>query len=147
MSRTSCLIAVLSSLVLLGGCRRVPDRENELELLSLKSKCREDGERVRLEWKKTYFQDTFSDEPEYTYNRERRTCLWLGEYSGPSFDRQETAGSSTPKLIRVQTHVRFILDVYTNRTLIEYTEHDGQQIGDVTKAEFERVRKQLFDSL
>jgi hypothetical protein len=113
-----------------------------LQLISLKSKCREDGEKVRLEWKNTYYQDVFSDEPEYAYNPSLKTCLWLGEYRGPSIDKEPTTG----RLIPVQTHVIFILDVYSNKTLIEYTEHNGQQIGDISETDFRRRKAELFNS-
>ena len=95
-----------------------------------------------MEWKKTYYQDTFSDEPEYTYNRELKTCLWLGEYRGPSIDTEEVGGKS--RLMPVQTHVQFILDVFTNKPLIEYTEHNGKQIGDVSEADFKKRKTELF---
>ena len=131
-------IAVLS----MAGCGKVTLSQNDdLHPLALKSKCREDGEKIRSEWKRTYFQDVFSDEPQYVYNRSLQTCFWLGEYTGPSIDR-----GSAGKLVPVQTHVQFILDVYTNKTLIEYTEHNGEQIGDVSKADFQRRKSQLFDS-
>ena len=45
----------------------------------------------------------------------------------------------------MQTHVKFILDVYTNKILIEYTEHNGQQIGDVSEIDFKRRKAELFN--
>jgi len=45
----------------------------------------------------------------------------------------------------VRTHVKFILDVYTNKTLVEYTEHEGKQIGDVSAAAFNQRKNQLFN--
>jgi hypothetical protein len=132
--------AILMYLVfLIGGCDSVTRRrEEDLRVLTLKSKCREDGEKVRSEWKRTYYLDTFSDEPGYSYSEPLKTCLWIDEYTGPAIDFESVAGRSVPKLVSVRTHVKFILDVYTNKPLIEYTEHDGKQIGDVSEADFKR---------
>jgi len=139
--RTPSILLLLLMAMLIASCQKsASEGVDALKLMSLKSKCREDGEKARLEWKKTYYQDTFSDEPEYAYNPALNTCLWLGEYTGPSADRDESTG----KIVPVQTHVRFILDVYTNKTLIEYTEHDGQQIGDVSAMAFNLRKTQLF---
>lgn len=125
------------------GCQSAPSPEHaDLQLMSLKSKCREDGDKVRSAWKATYYQDTFSDEPEYAYSPSLKTCLWLGEYSGPSVDKDPRTG----KLIPVRAHVKFILDVYTNKSLIEYTEHNGQQIGDISEADFMRQKARWFNS-
>ena len=130
-------------MLILAGCGTGPSNGlSDQELLSLKSKCRQDGERVRQEWQRTYFQDVFSDEPQYVYNRQLKTCLWLGEYTGPSLDSDD----ATSNLISVQTHVKFILDVYTNKTLIEYTEHNGKPIGEVTEAAFVQRKAELFDA-
>ena len=126
----------------IGGCQKATNQTDDLQLLSLKSKCREDGEKVRSEWKKTYWQDVFSDDAEYAYNPSLKTCLWFGEYHGPSMDKEPATG----KLIAVQANVKFILDVYTNKTLIEYTEHNGQQIGDVSEAHFNQRKAELFKS-
>jgi hypothetical protein len=134
------LTCVVGSILIIIGCGTTVNRESELQLISLKSKCREDGEKTRAEWKKTYFQDTFADEPEYSYNPTLKTCLWLGEYRGPAGIIEPT----TKKAAYVQTHVKFILDVYTNKTIIEYTEHDGKQIGDVTEATFNQRKAELF---
>src|SRR6266436_10100688 len=121
MRRGFPLTPLLCVIWIIGGCERASVKQTtDLDLVSLKSKCREDGVKVRSEWKKTFYQDIFSDEPEYAYNPSLKTCLWLGEYRGPSMDKEPTTG----KLIPVQTHVHFILDVYTNKTLIEYTEHN-----------------------
>ena len=142
--RLRCL--VISGVLTIAGCDNVTlSKEDNAQLLALKSKCREDGEKVRAEWKRTYFQDTFSDEPEYGYSPALKTCLWIGEYRGPSVDVQP-AGGGKDKLIPVQTHVQFILDVYTNKTLIEYTEHNGKQIGDVSEADFKRRKAELLNS-
>lgn len=117
-------------------------RRNDLALLQLKSKCREDGEKTRATWKTRYYQDTFSDEPQYAYSESLQTCLWLDEYRGPSFDR-----NASGKIIPVQTRVRFILDIYSNKPLIEYTEHGGEQIGDVSLAAFNQKRAEFFNSV
>jgi hypothetical protein len=59
--------SVLLSLlwVITPGCKQNPTagQMDDVQLLTLKSKCRDDGEKVRQEWKRTYFQDTFSEEP------------------------------------------------------------------------------------
>jgi hypothetical protein len=137
---------VICAVFTIGGCDRVtPSKQDNAQLLALKSKCREDGEKVRAEWKRTYFQDRFSDEPEYSYSPSLKTCLWIGEYRGPSVDVESTGGGKD-KLVPVQTHVQFILDVYTNKPLVEFTEHDGKQIGDVSEADFKRRKAELFGS-
>jgi hypothetical protein len=50
------------------------------------------------------------------------------------------------KLYLSQAHVQFILDVYTNKTLIEYTEHEGKQIGNVSETEFKHRKAELLGS-
>lgn len=142
MRRALVLVGILYTLSTTGGCGKAT-QEDDLHLISLKSKCREDGEKVRVEWKRTYYQDVFSDEPEYVYNQSLKTCLWIDEYTGPSIDSEPVVGSSVPRLVSVRTHVKFILDIYTNKTLVEYTEHDGKQIGDVSAADFNRRKAQL----
>lgn len=147
MHCASGIVAILCALFTISGCSNsTSNQEKDLRLLALKSKCREDGEKVRSEWKQRYYQDVFSEEPEYSYNQSLNTCLWLGEYRGKSADWLPVPGRSVPKIVSVQTHVQFILDIYTNKTLIEYTEHDGKQIGDVSKADFETDKTRLFGS-
>lgn len=86
-------------------------------MLDLKDKCREDGRKVRVEWVARYHGETFSGEDEYAYNAELNTCLWTEEYWGPA------------ALLGGQIRVKFILDVQGNKTLIEFTEHNGKQLG------------------
>jgi hypothetical protein len=76
----------------------------------------------------TYFGYTFTNEPQYSYNPSLKTCLWADEYWSPT------------------DHVQFILDVYTNKTLIEYTEQGIKQIGDVSYTDFARRKAELFGS-
>lgn len=140
--RRFCLGIVLGGISAIVGCERGSGTQtDDLRLLSLKSKCRDEGVKVFQEWKKTFFQDTFSDASEYTYNPALKTCLWLGEYYGPSFDRDKAG-----KLVPVQTHVKLIVDVYTNKPLIEFTAHGAEQIGDVSEKEFNAKRADLFQN-
>jgi hypothetical protein len=88
MRRLAVLVLLVSAAVATLGCEnRGLVRTDDAALVALKSKCREDGEKVRSEWKETYYQDVFSDEPQYAYSMSLKTCLWLGEYRGPSFDK------------------------------------------------------------
>jgi hypothetical protein len=117
---------------IIGGCVQTARQEDDGHLLALKSKCREDGDKARQEWARTYFGEQFSKEPEYAYSPSLKTCIWLGEYWGPA------------SLEPGEIHVRFILDVYSNKILIEYTALNGKQIGDVSAAEFERMRMDVL---
>ncbi len=140
-----CGPAILFALITSGGCERPASKGEDSQLLALKSKCREDGQKVRAEWMRTYFQDTFSDEPEYGYSSALKTCLWIGEYQGPGADWEPAADGGKKRLIPVQTHVKFILDIYSNKTLIECTQHNGKQIGEVSEADFKRRKAELLD--
>ena len=129
-----CLVVALFTttlVVLIGGCVQAK-QQDDLHLLGLKSKCREDADKARQEWARTYFGEQFSKEPEYAYSPTLKTCVWVGEYWGPA------------SLESGEIHVRFILDVYSNKTLIEYTALNHKQIGDISMEEFERKRMELL---
>jgi hypothetical protein len=111
---------MVCALFAMSGCVNLGlTKADDAAQVALKSKCREDGDRVRSEWIKTYFGNTFSNEPEYTYNESLKTCLWLDQYWGPSLERSASAVSKD-KSVAVVANTRFILDVYTNKTVIEY---------------------------
>ena len=102
--------------------------QNDTPLIMLKSKCREDGKKVSGEWIKRYYQDTFLLDPQYAYNVKLRTCLYA-----QSYDEGITYGA-------------FVIDAYTNQTIIEYTQTNGKQVGPISKADFNEKYKELFQT-
>jgi hypothetical protein len=131
-----------SALIVVSGCGETASKQSDLDsspklesdpqMLTMKSKCREDGDKVRAEWARTYFSEQFSKEPEYAYSPSLKTCIWVGEYWGKS------------ALLPGEMHVRFLLDVYSNKTLIEYTANDGKPIGEISAMDFERKRMEIL---
>ena len=136
---------VLASFLATIGCSR-REAENS-RLLELRTKCRDDGAKVQVEWKAAHPSATAAGghgelttlggwlaTDEYTYEPRSNTCLWSGEYRG----------AHGPLGV---WHVKIILDVYTNKPLIQFVESDGKQVGDVTEVEFERRKTALFGSI
>jgi len=121
-----------------GGCTVTPEpKPSELEILALKSKCREDGMKVSKEWEQRYFGNTFPSDQLYSYNQAFHTCLWLVEYVH--------IGRLGADLKPVDdSHKLLILDIYSNRILSEFTRHNGVVVGDVSEADFNRLKGQLF---
>ena len=103
--------------------------KNDTSLIMLKSKCREDGKRGSDEWIKRYYQDTFLLDPQYAYNVKLNTCLYAQSY----IEGQTTYGA-------------FIVDAYANQAIIEYTQRDGQQVGPISKDDFNKKYKELFQT-
>ena len=113
----------------------------------MKARCRDAGESLRREWVARYATETFSDAPEYSYCDSLKTCLYADDYID--------AGNTTVNALLKANSRRdwFIVDVYTNKVLVEYTEHDGQSITDEvdpvmcrTKIEFDERKTRLFNS-
>jgi hypothetical protein len=122
------LYAILACLIVGMACRTsVSD-----STLVLKSKCREDGRKVRAEWISRYRGNTFFDSDEYAYNPNLKTCLWFGEYTRP-------IGA-----LGGQIYAKFIVDVYANKKLIEFTEQTGKQMGTVSEANFDKKKAELM---
>lgn len=118
------------ALTAIAGCKNVGSRPpSDAEILVLKSKCKEAGQKTRLEWIVAYPQDIFANEPEYGYVQSLHTCVWIDEYWGPPLKSRE--------------HVKFVLDVFSNKIVIEYKEHDGRQSGALSEAEFNRRKVDL----
>ena len=105
-------------------------------LLMLKSKCREDGKRFSEDMIKTYYGDHYIGTPQYVYNAKLDTCLYAHSYGG-----EPIIGVG-----KIYRHNAFIIDIYTNHPIIEYTETDGEQLGDVSKDDFNKKYKELFQT-
>lgn len=102
--------------------------------LMLKSKCQEDGKKISDERIKMHPLDTFSPNPKYTYNEKMTTCLYAHSHMAPP-------------LLGVGTSYRynaFIVDIYTNQPIIEYSAPDGKELGPVSRDDFNRKYKELF---
>lgn len=115
----------------------VPDtKETKEVMLRLKGQCRDAGAKTRAEWLKTFPNEHFSDEPQYAYNGDLNTCLYADSYTD----------SGHPLIPGVKfRQIRFILDSYANKTLIEYTAYDGKPIeGSVSEAEFDSKKGALM---
>src|SRR5207248_1822769 len=111
--------------------------------MRMKERCAEAGLRARQDWVARYHGETFSDSPEYGYSGRLNTCLYADEYSDSGGGAALVGASSRRD--------RFVLDVFANKILSEYTEHDGRSItNDVdpvmcrTEAEFMTRKAQLF---
>ena len=145
-----CLAVALWVECLVGGCSRsANDPPREETILQLKGQCRESGATARHDWVAQFHRETFSDTPEYAYSPELKTCLYADEYADDDSKVPELA------LIGVKMRrVRFVLDVYANKELFVYVEHDGHPfrgspvVGDPemcrTEQEFEARKTKLF---
>jgi hypothetical protein len=112
--------------------------EDNGALLKLKSQCQEAGEKARAEWVAKYDREHFSETPEYAYNESLHTCLYADSYWDTENLIVKMGGGN-------MVEVRFILDVYTNKTLIEYTAYDGKPIeGSPSEAKFEAEKRRLM---
>jgi hypothetical protein len=127
--------------VLLMACEKRSSAEVREARLRMKERCAQAGIKVQQEWHNRYQGETFSDQPEYGYNERLNTCLYADEY----WD------SGTPMVGGASRHDRFVLDVFANRILAEYTEHDGRSITAAadpvmcrTEEEFAARKAQLF---
>lgn len=126
------------------GAERSEDREAQLRM---KATCAEAGQKARRDWVAQYPSETFSNSPEFAYNGRLNTCLYYDEYTDTG------TGASIPHaLMNTKTRRdRFVLDVYANKVLLEYTEHDGRPITANpdpimcrTEAEFNTKKAGLF---
>jgi hypothetical protein len=121
---------------------------NDEALLKLKEQCRAAGAKTRAEWTAKYPTETFSDSPEYAYSPRLKTCLYADEYTDVDDGSPAYAFLQGVKSRRD----RFVVDVYTNKVLLEYTEHDGRSITTESdpvmcrsEKEFEQRRASLFE--
>ena len=138
------------ALSLICGCARhappAEDAPRPESALRMKAQCAEAGKRARQEWVTQYNQETFSDSPEYGYSALLNSCLYADEYSDVN------PGAKAPLLAGVTVRRdRFVLDVYSGKVLVEYTEHDGKSITTTadpvmcrTEQEFEVRKARLF---
>lgn len=122
------------------GAHRSEDREAQLRM---KATCGQAGRKARQQLVAQYPSERFSDSPEFGYNARLNTCLYSDEYTDTG-DALVNAKSRRD---------RFVLDVYSNKVLLEYTEHDGHSITTArdpvacrTDAEFNAKKAELFDS-
>lgn len=113
------------------------ERGASSSLLMLKSKCREDGKSVADERIKMYSRDLliFTRDPQYTYNESLKTCLYAHSYMGGPLP-----GAGGVK------YNAFIMDVYTNRPIIDYSEIAGEQLGSISRDDFNKKYKELFQT-
>lgn len=107
-------------------------------ILALKSKCMKDGAMKHDEWVKNYFRETFLGDPEYAYNSKLNTCLYSQEYIG------ESALAPLGGLGEIDDY--FVLDVYSNQVILEYTENNGKVISNISKVEYDQQKAELFSS-
>jgi len=111
------------ALVALGILEACGQRDDSARLretqLRMKQRCAQAGLLARREWVTRYHGETFSDSPEYGYNEQLNTCLYADEY------RDSGVGAA---FVAKSRRDRFVLDVFANRILAEYTEHDGRSI-------------------
>ena len=116
-----------------------PQRSDDsAAFLKLKSECQEAGEKARGQWVAKYDQEHFSQTPEYAYNAALNTCLYADSYWDNENPLVKMGGGN-------MVEVRFVLDVYTNKTLIEYTAYDGKPIqGSPSEAKFEAEKRRLM---
>jgi hypothetical protein len=141
------------AMVLLCGCsRHAAQSEGAVSsesVLRMKAQCAEVGKRARDEWVMKYDHETFSDSPEYGYSAALNTCLYADEYTDVN------PGARVPLLSGTKSRRdRFVLDVYSDKVLAEYTEHDGKPITTNpdpvmcrTEPEFEARKAMLFGSV
>lgn len=121
------------------------DAERELRL---KATCAEAGKKARAEWIAQYPSERFLDSPEYGYSRALKTCLYADEYI------DFAPGEKVPLLGAIGSRRdRFVLDVYSGKVVLEYTEHDGKSIQEKpdavqcrTEKKFEERKARLFGS-
>ena len=112
--------------------------EDSGSLLKMKSECAEAGAKARAEWAAQYNREHFSETPEYAYNASLNTCLYADSYWDDVNPIVKLGGGN-------RSEVRFVLDVYTNKTLIEYTAYDGKPIeGSPSEAKFEGEKRRLM---
>ena len=141
-----CTMMTLVALVGLGCGQQTPPSEVALRM---KAQCAEAGKKMREEWVTRYDQETFSESPEYGYSAALNTCLYADEYSDIN------PGERAPLLHDVKSRRdRFVLDVYSGKVLVEYTEHDGKSITTGsdpvmcrTEQEFAARKTKLFGSV
>jgi hypothetical protein len=137
-------VAGILSTGLLSGCATSTSTEN-IHSLGLKAKCREDGVKAQANWKATHPAATgnptadqaetttsggWLPNDEYSYNAQFNTCLWSGYYFGSHSG--------------VVWRSKLILDVYSNKPLIQFVEAGDKQVGDVSENAFERRKIELF---
>ncbi len=132
------LIAIAAACVLSVSCDKTsgsaPGREREE--LALKAACAEAGKKARKEWLEQYHGEHFSDSPEYAYSASLKTCLYADSYD-------DTGGNPLyPTTVR---EVAFVLDVYSNKILVEYTAYDGKPLpGSPSRDEFDKKKAALM---
>ena len=132
-SRLAVALLVIAGL----GCARSRLQDPEA-LLKLKQRCGEAGAKARAEWIAKYDKEHFSETPEYAYNASLNTCLYADSYWDNENLIVKMGGGN-------MVEVRFVLDVYTNKTLIEYTAYDGKAIeGSPSEAQFEAEKRRLM---
>src|SRR5260221_6761763 len=143
------IAGVFLAYALATGCSHgVQDSRSDDAVLRMKNQCKEAGEKAEAEWVARYTRETFSDSPEYAYSPKLNTCLYADEYTDVNTGRSIELGLLGAKSRRD----RFVLDVYTNKVLLEYTEHNGQSITNDSdavncrsEAEFVARKAELFD--
>jgi len=137
MKRITVLpLAVLA--LAMASCAVPRDSENRAVTLKMKSQCAEAGAEARAEWVAKYHGENFSDTPEYAYNAALNTCLYADSYWDTTNLVVKLGGGN-------MVEVRFVLDVYTNKTLIEYTAYDGKPIeGSPSLVQFEAEKQRLM---
>jgi hypothetical protein len=128
-------VLVIAMFVTAASCQRQEVESNE-SLLRMKAQCQQAGAQARTRWVKQYPEETFSNEPEYGYSSQLRTCLYADSYSD----------SGVPLFPGVPREDRFVEDVYANKVILELTLHAGVPIptvGDPTfcKSEQEFVTR------
>jgi hypothetical protein len=132
----SVVLAVLALTV--ASCAVPRQSENSAVALKMKSQCAEAGAKARAEWINKYKGEHFSDTPEYAYNASLNTCLYADSYWDTENLVVKLGGGN-------MVEVSFVLDVYTNKTLIEYTAYDGKPIkGSPSEAQFEAEKRRLM---
>jgi hypothetical protein len=143
----SLLTMSVAAILVLGGCAQQTPRQataNSESALRMKAQCAEAGKKARAEWVAQYDHEMFSDSPEYGYSSVLNTCLYADEYVD--------VNPGTPLLRGIKSRRdRFVLDVYSGKVLVEYTEHDGASITTEsdpvmckTEAEFDARKAKLF---
>jgi len=133
---TVLLLAVL--LLTVPSCAVPRQSKNSAVALKMKSQCADAGAKARAEWIKEYKGEHFSETPEYAYNASLNTCLYADSYWDTENPLLKLEGGK-------MVEVRFVLDVYTNKTLIEYTAYDAKPIkGSPSEAQFEAEKRRLM---
>jgi len=119
-----CVRWLLIGFVIFGACGQRGDSARLRETkLRMKQRCAQAGLQARREWVTRYHGETFSDNPEYAYSEQLNTCLYADEYSDNG-----VSGSGAAFIAAKSRRDRFVLDVFANTILAEYTEHDGRSI-------------------